>query len=119
MAPQSQRLNELLAGLSAAVQIEREHGAGALWQVFVDQRLVCATSQPCVAYALYGWVLLQIARNAECIGNVPFHAQWQGLQTEQEHERVERAHARAEVAQRLRAQLHQIAIHAEGVVESE
>src|SRR5438128_3560613 len=105
MAPQSQRLNELLAGLSAAVQIEREHGAGALRQVFVDQRLVRAARQPRVAYALYRWVLLQIARNTECIRNVPFHAKWQRLETEQEHERVERAHARAEVAQRLRAQL--------------
>ena len=60
---------------------------------------------------------LRYFATAARVRDVPLHPQRQRLEPLEEEERVERAHARAEVAQRLRADLHQIAVHAERLVE--
>ena len=83
-----------------------------------------STSVPVAAggQARVGDVRRQVVRREELgdrarVGDVAIHAQRQRLEPLQEEEGVERAHRRAQVAQRLGPQLHQVAVGAERLVE--
>ena len=60
---------------------------------------------------------VEIVRDGDGVVDVALHPQRQRLEPLQEEERVERAHRRAKIAQRLGSQLHQVAVGAERLVE--
>ena len=107
-------LDEALARLAAAREVEREHGARPAREVLRGERLArrvpdCGDLGP----------RREELRDAERVLDVPVHPQAQRLDPLQEEEGVERAERGAEVAQRLGAQLHQEAVDAERLVERE
>ena len=95
----STRVDERAAGLRAALDAEGEHRPEAVVQValgpFVDgmvRRGPGSSPKPLR-------VRLQPARQLQGVVHVALHPQREGLQALQQQERVERAQARAEVAQ--------------------
>ena len=59
----------------------------------------------------------EVAGDRRGVLDMTLHAQRQRLKSLQEQERVERAHAGTEIAQRLGTQFHQVAVCAEGFVK--
>ena len=92
---------------------------GALRQIFLNDPPVTARAQAGVCHVRRELVRLEIPRHRRGILDMTRHPQRQRLESLQEQERIEGAHARAEIAQGLGAQLHQIPIGAEGFVELE
>ena len=60
---------------------------------------------------------IEVARDRDRVLDMARHPQRQRLEPLQEQEGVERAHRRAEIAQRFGPQLHQVAVGAERLVE--
>ena len=117
--PERYTADEVLTGFTAASDIEGEHGACAARQVLVCELAVLATSQTRVPHVGGELVRLEMLRNLFGILDVPCHPQRQRFESLEEQERIEGAHAAAEIAQRLGTQLHQVAVGAEGLVELE
>ena len=86
-------------------------------EVLRDQVAVRAARQAGVRHVRRQLVRLEVRRDREGVGDVPLHPQRQRLEPLQEQERVERRQRGAEVAQGLGAQLHQVAVGAERLVE--
>ena len=117
--PQGDAANEVLSRRAAAAAVEGEHRARAARQVFVDERPVAARRQARIGHVRREVVRLEKARDGRGILDMAGHPQRQRLQSLQEQEGIERAQAGAEVAQGLGAELHQIAVGAERLVELE
>ena len=115
--PQRDAADEVLPAGAAAAAVEREHRAGAARQILVDQRPVAARRQGGVGHVRRQGVRREVTRHGAGVLDMPRHPQRQRLEPLQEQEGVERAHRRTEVAQGLGAQLHQVAVGAEGLVE--
>src|SRR5205814_10210429 len=93
--------------------------ARALRQVALDQLPVRAGRQARVAHAGDGRMAFEEPRDAERVRDVTLHPQGKRLEAEEEEERVERRERSTEVAQRLRAELHEVAVHPERFVGGE
>ena len=96
---------KLLAGVDAALQLERDDRALAVGEVLVGALLPLARLQARVRDPLDLVATLEPLRNRERVLRVPLHAQAQRLQALQEQERVERRDRRADVAQVLQPAL--------------
>ena len=116
---QAHAADEVLAGLAAAIEVEAEHGAGAAGEVLRHEPVVFRASEARVAYLGHVAAPGQPLGDGAGVADVAVHAQPQRLDPLQEQEGVERAHGAAQVPQRFGAQLHQVAIGAEGLVEGE
>ena len=102
-----QRLDESLALLAVAFQVEAEHRAAAARQQLLGERMAGVTFELRVADLLDHRMRHQKLHNLARVVDMPRHAQRQGLDALQNQPRGMRAHAGAEVAQALAARTQQ------------
>src|SRR5690349_5567781 len=117
VAHEGERLDELHAGVEAALDAECEERSRALRQVLLCERVIAALGQAGVVHPRDLRMVAQEFSHPHRVGDMPIHAHRQRLQPLQQQPRVERRDRRAEDAQHLHARLHGEAEVAEGLVE--
>src|SRR5690349_286130 len=119
------RVDELLAGLEAALDAEGEHAAEAVPEVLARALVVRVLLEAGVVHPRHLRVALEPARQREGVVDVALPAQGERLEALQELEGVERRQRRPEVAQPLDAgaddelDVAERALRTEDVVEDE
>ena len=101
VAVQHQRLDELLAGLAAALDLERQHRTGTARRVLAGPLEPRAALEPGVAHREHLGSLLEPGGDREGVLHVPLDAQAEGLDALADQEGVERRGRGTQVAQQL------------------
>ena len=108
VAEQLEPLDKLAAGLKAALHAEADEPAEAAGQILLGERVGRAALQAGIVHPGHAVVALEELGDLERVGAAALHAEMQRLQTLEHEEGVERADARADVAQELQPHLHDV-----------
>ncbi|GBD18910.1 hypothetical protein HRbin27_01410 [bacterium HR27] len=109
MRPERDRVDHLDPGFHTALDAEHDHcTVAALAQVLAREMVRRMLRQPRVGDPGNRWMLREPARDLQGVRAVPLHPYVQGFQPQEQQERIERAHARSDIAHHVRAELRHI-----------